>query len=97
MLVDDERRDFKRLIAETDVTITRLTSGDVLKADLVDLSASGCAFHSDPRIELDEELEILVRSPSDRIEPLRRAALVVRVTQSDQGRLVGVRFLDQKD
>ncbi len=93
MLVDDERRDFKRLVAETDATITRLTSGEVFTAELLNLSASGCAFRSDTLFEADEELEILVRSPSERIEPLRRAARVARATQGDSGRMVAVRFL----
>jgi hypothetical protein len=93
MLFDDERRDFKRLIAQTNVTITRLATGEVMKADLMNLSASGCAFHSEIPFDDDEELEILVVGTSERLEPLRRAGRVARVTQTEEGRLVGVQFL----
>jgi len=93
MLVDVERRDFMRLITQTDVTIVRLSSGAEMTARLVNLSASGCAFQSDVQFDSGEELDILVRSPSERIDPLRRAARVVRSTPNDAGYLVGVEFL----
>ncbi|NEX22071.1 PilZ domain-containing protein [Thiorhodococcus mannitoliphagus] len=92
MLLDDERRDFKRMIAETQIEVTRLSSGEVVTAKLYNLSASGCAFISDLTIELDEELDILIRSPSERLEPLHRSGRVARVTQVEEGRLIGVHF-----
>jgi c-di-GMP-binding flagellar brake protein YcgR len=97
MLVDDERRDFKRLETATDATITRLTTGEVMTAALVNLSASGCAFFLDVAIELDEEVEILIRSPSERLEPLRRAGRVARIARDEGGRLIGVQFLMQRE
>jgi len=96
MLTNDERRGFRRLETETDVTITRLTTGESMTASLINLSASGCAFRSDRPIAPDEDLEILVLSPNPKIEPLRRRARVARVTQDDEGRLIAVEFaLDQ--
>jgi hypothetical protein len=93
MLTHDERRGFKRLETETDVTITRLATGESMKANLINLSASGCAFYSAYPIAFDEELDILVCSPSTRIEPLRRRARVTRVSQDADGRLVAVEFV----
>ena len=96
MLTRDERRGFRRLETETDVTITRLATGESMTAGLINLSASGCAFRSAYPIAPEEELEILVSSPSTRIEPLRRRARVARVSQDDEGRLIAVEFvLDQ--
>jgi hypothetical protein len=95
MLLDEERRDFMRLIAQTDVTITQLSSGETLTARLNNLSASGCAFTADAAMEIGEELGILVRSPSERIEPLQRSAHVVRSTQSDGRHLIGVEFVGE--
>ena len=93
MLTNDERRGFRRLETQTDVTITRLATGEVMTASLIDLSASGCAFRSERPIAPDEELEILVSSPSPRIEPLRRRACVARVSQDAEGRLIAVEFV----
>lgn len=92
MLVDVDRRDFMRLITQTDVTIIRLSSGTEMTARLENLSASGCAFQSSVHFDAGEEVEILVRSPSERIEPLRRSARVVRAIANDAGYLVGVEF-----
>ncbi|MBK1721352.1 PilZ domain-containing protein [Thiocystis violacea] len=97
MLLDDERRDYKRMIAETQMEVTRLTSGEVLTAKLVNLSASGCAFLTDLTIEPDEELEVLIRSPSERLEPLRRSGQVARVTQEEEGRLIAIHFSGASD
>lgn len=80
------------MIAETQIDVTRLSSGERLTAKLVNLSASGCAFVSDQAIEADEELEIFIRSPSERLEPLRRAGQVARVTHEEAGRLIAVHF-----
>lgn len=92
MLVDDERRDFMRLIAQADVTIKRTDSGETLVARMTNLSASGCAFTSDYGFSIGEPLEITVRGTSDRLDPLRRTARVVRCTQADGRHLVGVGF-----
>ncbi len=93
MLLDEERRDFKRLSTVTPMNVTRLSSGEVLAAELFDLSASGCAFLTDLPIEPDEALEILIPSPHERLDPLRRAAHVVRVTDEARVRRVAVQFL----
>lgn len=93
MLTNDERRGFKRLETETDVTITRLTTGESLIASLVNLSATGCAFRSDQPIASGEALEILVSSPSKRIEPLHRSARVTRVCREEDDWMVAVEFL----
>lgn len=96
MLTNDERRGFRRLETETDVIITRLTTGESMLAGLINLSASGCAFRSEQAIAPDEELEILVSSPSPKIDPLRRRARVARVSEDDEGRLIAAEFvLDQ--
>ncbi len=95
MIPDVERRDFMRLSAETEASVTRLTSGEALSVKLSDLSASGCSFVTATAIEPGEELEILVRGASERIEPLRRAGRVARVTQCESDYLVGVEFLTE--
>jgi hypothetical protein len=96
MLANDERRSFKRLETETDVTIIRLATRESMTAGLINLSATGCAFRSDRPIEPGEDLEILVCSPSKRIEPLRRSARVIRIDHDEDGRMVAVEFvLDQ--
>ncbi|EXJ16838.1 hypothetical protein D779_2449 [Imhoffiella purpurea] len=86
-----------RLVTETEVSITRLASGQVITAKLINLSASGCAFHTDKVLDSGEELEILVRSPSERIEPLRRGARVARISQGESQHLVGVEFMNAED
>lgn len=97
MLAHDERREFRRLETETDVVITRLTTGESMIAGLINLSASGCAFRSEQPIAPDEELEILVSSPNPRIEPLRRRARVTRVSQDKDGRLIAAEFVLDQD
>jgi hypothetical protein len=97
MLANDERRGFRRLETETDVTITRLTTGESMTASLINLSATGCAFRSERPIAPEEELDILVSSPSPRIDPLRRRARVARVSQDEEGRLIAVEFVLDQD
>lgn len=92
MLLDDERRDFKRMIAETKIEVTRLTSGEVFTGKLMNLSASGCAFVTELAIEPEEELELVIRGPSERLGPLCRSGTVARVTQEAGGRLIAVHF-----
>ncbi|QGU33566.1 PilZ domain-containing protein [Thermochromatium tepidum] len=95
MLTNDERRGFRRLDTKTDITVTRLATGESMLAGLINLSASGCAFRSEQAIADDEELEILINSPSPRIEPLRRRARVTRIDQDADGQLIAVEFLSQ--
>lgn len=97
MLTHDERRGFKRLETETDVTIIRLATSESMTASLINLSATGCAFRSGRPIVPEEELDILVSSPSPRIEPLRRRARVARVSQDADGRLIAVEFVLDQD
>ncbi|MCK7576451.1 MAG: PilZ domain-containing protein [Chromatiales bacterium] len=97
MLANDERRGFRRLETETAVTITRPATGESMTAGLINLSASGCAFRSERPIAPDEELDILVSSPSPKIDPLRRRARVARVSQDENGRLIAVEFVLDQD
>ena len=96
MLVDDERRDFRRMIAETQMEVMRLSSGETLTARLVNLSASGCAFMTDWAVEPSEELEVVIRGSSDRLDPFRRAGQVARVTQEEEGHLVALHFVPEQ-
>ncbi|MBK5965244.1 pilus assembly protein PilZ [Thiocystis minor] len=96
-LRDDERRDFMRLATEADASVTRLTTGQTLLTRLVNLSASGCAFFAETPMEQDEEIEFMVQGASKRIEPLKRAARVVRVTQGEASHLIAVEFLIDPD
>lgn len=97
MLTNDERRGFRRLETETDVVITRLATGESMIAGLINLSASGCAFRSEQPIAPEEELDILVSSPNPRIEPLRRRARVVRMSQDTEEWSIGVEFMLDQD
>lgn len=96
MLVNDEKRDFMRLVADTDVTITRASSGEVMTARLINLSPSGCAFRTDKVFEVGEELDVLVPSPSAKFESLQRAGHVARRDQSGVEHLVGVEFTPEQ-
>jgi len=92
MIVKPERRDFMRLAMDSEATVRPLSGGDPVHVSLVDLSASGCAFHSDRHFEPGEALEVLITSPDEAIEPFRQRAEVIRVTPEDNGPLTAVRF-----
>ncbi|MGQ9659352.1 MAG: PilZ domain-containing protein [Thermochromatium sp.] len=97
MITPEERRGFRRLDTPTDVVITRLATGESMLVRLINLSASGGAFRSDRPIVPDEELEVLIRSPNDKIEPLIRRARVVRLSQDQEGPVVAVEFVLDRD
>ncbi len=94
MLIDDERRKFLRLMADTEATVTKQVNAETVSVRLINLSPSGCAFSTETPIEANERLEVSVRSPSERIEPLICSGHVVRVDRDAQHYLVGVEFSD---
>ncbi len=96
-LRDDERRDFMRLATVAEAGITRLATGQALSAQLINLSASGCAFLTEIPIKPDESVEFVVQGASERIRPLKRMARVVRLTHADAQYLVAVEFLTDTD
>jgi len=92
MIHEDERRRFMRLTVGTEATVTRIATPASARVELVDLSANGCAFHTDLALELHESVEFVLLGASARIAPLRRRGRVARVS-AEQGRwLVGVEF-----
>lgn len=90
MLTDVERRKFFRLRTDTEATLTR--GDERLSVRLIDLSPTGCSFSTEGPVALGEALEIEVRSPSARIEPLICRGKAVRLEREEALYVVGVEF-----
>ncbi|KXX65389.1 PilZ domain-containing protein [Marichromatium gracile] len=93
MLVDDERRKFLRLNADTEANVKRLESDETLSVRLTDLSPSGCALVCEAPLSPGERLEVSISSPSARIAPLVCSGRVVRVDRDGERQVVGVEFV----
>lgn len=94
MLREDDRRHFMRLSAQTDADVKRLDTNETLRVQLIDISASGCAFFCPCHLNLGEQIDFIVMGQGQNTAPLCRRGQVVRVSSKPQSHLVAVTFLD---
>jgi len=93
MIVDPDRRDFMRLNVSAEALVVRVATGEKTLVQVLDLSASGCGFNSGMDIQLNEQVEIVLKTPSPALEDFRRLGTVATVTPSEQGQnRVGIVF-----
>ncbi|MCK4742362.1 MAG: PilZ domain-containing protein [Sulfuriflexus sp.] len=58
MVDSDDKRDFRRMSVDSDITVCLLGSSNVITARMKDLSASGLQFHTSHELMVGEELEV---------------------------------------
>ena len=58
MVDSEDKRDFRRMTVDSDITVCLLGSSHVITARMKDLSASGIQFHTSHELMVGEELEV---------------------------------------
>jgi len=58
MVDSEDKRNFRRMTVDSDITVCLLGSGHVITARMKDLSASGLQFHTSHELMIGEELEV---------------------------------------
>jgi c-di-GMP-binding flagellar brake protein YcgR len=79
----DDKRDFYRMMINSDVSVTILDdeANSNLLATCRDLSATGMAIEMSHPIELHSNVRISIDSATNRVEPLDVSGKVVRITE----------------
>ena len=58
MVDSEDKRDFRRMAVDSDITVRLLGSSQVITARVKDLSATGLNFHSSHELMVGEELDV---------------------------------------
>ena len=58
MVDSEDKRDFRRMTVDSDITVCLSGSSTVITARMKDLSASGLQFHTSHELMVGEELEV---------------------------------------
>jgi len=97
MLNYDDKRDFYRMMINSDVTVTIIDdeANSTIRATCRDLSATGMAIEMPHPVEENTKVKISVESANATVQPLDAIGKVVRVTEeSAECYLVGVNISD---
>ena len=80
-----EKRNFIRMFINAEVTITDPTTGDIYNGESRDLSGDGVSIVTNNKFELNQELEVHIRTKDGSISPLTAMLDVRRVKELDDG------------
>lgn len=97
MINFDDKRDFYRMMLNSEVCVTIIDSeaNRQISAICRDLSATGIAIEMEYPIELSTSVRVKVKSPSDQVQPLDINGKVVRVEEEANAcYLVGIAIED---
>ncbi|WP_448565284.1 PilZ domain-containing protein [Thalassotalea ganghwensis] len=89
----DDKRDFYRMMVNSDVTVTVLgdETTSTLLATCRDLSATGLAIEMPHPLELNTRVNVSLASANNRVQPLDVTGRVVRVNEeSADSYLIGI-------
>lgn len=93
----DDKRDFYRMMLNSDVTVTIIDdeANSQILATCRDLSATGMAIEMSHPIELNTNVKVSVESANNNVQPLDVAGKVVRVTEEgNECYLVGINIAE---
>jgi c-di-GMP-binding flagellar brake protein YcgR len=93
----DDKRDFYRMMLNSDVTVTIIDdeANSQILATCRDLSATGMAIEMTHPIELNTNVKVSLRSASSNVQPLDVSGKIVRVTEeSNECYLVGINIAE---
>ena len=88
----DEQRSFRRVPAETEITIWR-ADGSELAARLRDLSGNGLSFTTETPLDDGERIHVIIAGGLATLEPAEIDAAVVRVEAQNAHWLVAARVV----
>ena len=92
MLNHEDRRDYRRVPAETEITIWR-ADGSELAARLRDLSGNGLSFTTETPLDDGERIHVIIAGGLATLEPAEIDAEVVRVEAQESHSLVAARVV----
>jgi c-di-GMP-binding flagellar brake protein YcgR len=93
----DDKRDFYRMMLNSDVTVTIIDdeANSQILATCRDLSATGMAIEMTHPIELNTHVKVSVRSANNNVQPLEISGKIVRVTEEgEECFLVGINIAE---
>ena len=93
----DDKRDFYRMMLNSDVTVTIIDdeANSQILATCRDLSATGMAIEMTHPIELNTHVKVSVGSANSNVQPLEASGKIVRVTEeSEECYLVGINIAE---
>jgi c-di-GMP-binding flagellar brake protein YcgR len=93
MINFDDKRDFYRMMLNSEVVITVIDDEaySKLTATCRDLSATGMAIEMEHPLELSTHVKIKLDSTSNQVQPLDMSGKVVRIDEENEGcYLVGI-------
>lgn len=93
----DDKRDFYRMMLNSDVTVTIIDdeANSQILATCRDLSATGMAIEMTHPIELNTHVKVSVGSANSNVQPLEASGKIVRVTEeSAECYLVGINIAE---
>ena len=97
MLYNDEQRNFRRMMVDTDATIELSQNGQAMTLNAIcrDLSATGMQLYVQEPIDPDTTVTVHIQSANGTVPPLKALTRVVRCTAEDDGQYcLGVEMLD---
>jgi c-di-GMP-binding flagellar brake protein YcgR len=93
----DDKRDFYRMMLNSDVTVTIIDdeANSQILATCRDLSATGMAIEMSHPIEINTNVKVSLESANNNVQPLEVSGKVVRVTEEgDECFLVGINIAE---
>jgi len=93
----DDKRDFYRMMLNSDVTVTIIDdeANSQILATCRDLSATGMAIEMTHPIELNTNVKVSVGSANNNVQPLEVSGKIVRVTEEgDDCYLIGINIAE---
>jgi c-di-GMP-binding flagellar brake protein YcgR len=93
----DDKRDFYRMMLNSDVTVTIIDdeANSQILATCRDLSATGMAIEMTHPLELNTNVKVSLRSANNNVQPLEVSGKIVRVTEEgNECYLVGINIAE---
>ncbi len=81
----DEKRNFIRMFINAEVTMTDPDTGTVYNGESKDLSGDGVSVITDHEFQLNQKLEVHIRTKQGSLSPLTAELEVKRVIKLDDG------------
>jgi c-di-GMP-binding flagellar brake protein YcgR len=93
----DDKRDFYRMMLNSDVTVTIIDdeANSEILATCRDLSATGMAIEMTHPLELNTNVKVSLRSANNNVQPLEVSGKIVRLTEEgNECYLVGINIAE---
>ncbi len=80
----DDKRDFIRMVIDSEMSFSRINSNQSHSGKTLDISASGMRFSTTHPVDIGELLSVTITPKSDITPPLERTVEVVRVDRNKE-------------